>query len=111
RPAARGDAHYRSEVLTALGRAVQVDLPEELITDKTDELLLTLDRGFARRGVSLAGWLRQTGKTPEDARAELRDEAVDTLRKEIALEAFADREDIAVDDERLQTLVLEDAQE
>src|SRR4051794_26260226 len=105
------DAYYRSEVLSALGRAVEVDLPEELIADKTDELLLSLERGFARRGVSLAGWLRQTGKTPDDARAELRDEAVETLRKEIALEAFADREQIAVDDDQLHTLVLEDAHE
>jgi trigger factor len=103
------DAAYRSEVLTALGRAVEVDLPEELIADKTDELLLSLDRGFARRGVSLAAWLRQTGKTPDDARAELRDEAVDTLKKEIALEAFADREGITVGDEQLHDLVLEDA--
>jgi len=103
------DAYYRSEVLTALGRAVEVDLPEELIADKTDELLLSLDRGFARRGVSLAAWLRQTGKTPDDARAELRDEAVDTLKKEIALEAFADREGITVGDEQLHDLVLEDA--
>src|SRR3954452_30699 len=105
------DAAYRSEVLTALGRAVDVDLPEELTADKTDELLLSLARGFARRGVSLAAWLRQTGKTPDDARAELRDEAVDTLKKEIALEAFADREGITVDDDQLQALVLEDAQD
>lgn len=103
------EARYRSAVLDALGQAVEVELPEELVEEKTDELVYSLARGFERQGVSLAAWLQQTGRGPEQVRAELRPDAVDALRKEIALEALADREQVAVDDAELERVLREDA--
>jgi trigger factor len=103
------DARYRSAVLDALGQAIEVELPEELVDEKTDELVYSLARGFERQGVSLAAWLQQTGRGPEQVRAELRPDAVDALRKEIALEALAEREQVEVDDAELERLLREDA--
>jgi trigger factor len=102
-------ARYRSAVLDALGRVVEVELPDELIDEKTDELLYSLARGFERRGVSLDTWLQSTGKSPDEVRDELRPDAVDALRKEIALESLAERESVTVDDETLERTLREDA--
>jgi trigger factor len=87
---------------------VEVELPDELVDEKTDELVYSLARGFERQGVSLAAWLQQTGRGPEQVRAELRPDAVDALRKEIALEALAERENVEVDDAELERLLRED---
>ena len=97
-------------MLDALGRRVEVELPDELVEEKAEELLYSLARGFERRGVPLAAWLRSTGKTAEEVRDELQPEAVDALSKEIALEAFAEREGIEIDDARLEQLLREDAE-
>jgi trigger factor len=106
---ASAQGRYRAEVLAAVGRATQVSLPDAAVDDRVEDLLLSLAQSFERRGVSLGRWLASTGQTPEQVRAELRPEAVATLRQEIGLRALADREGIEVDDERLRELVREDA--
>jgi trigger factor len=106
---AEAEARYRTEVLGALGRAVEVDLPEELVRDRVDDLLVSFARGLERRGVDPQTYMQMTGVTAEQLRAQLRGDAVESLRQELGLEALAEREDVTIDDERLRELLTEEA--
>ena len=106
---AEATARYRTEVLRALGRAVEVDLPDELVRDRVDDLLVSFARGLERRGVDPQTYMQMTGVTGEQLRGQLEGDAIESLRQELGLEALADREQITIDDDRLRQLLTEEA--
>jgi trigger factor len=107
---AEATARYRTEVLRALGRAVQVELPDELVRDRVDDLLVSFARGLERRGIDPQTYMQMTGVTGEQLRGQLEGDAVESLRQELGLEALADREGITIDDDRLRELLFEEAE-
>jgi trigger factor len=58
-----------------------------------------LRQRFAQQGVPLASYLRASGQTEDDLRAELRDAAAQRLRTSLLLRAIAEKEGITVDEE------------
>jgi trigger factor len=96
-------AEARSEVVAQivdkLSELASIDLPEPMIERAVDEDLTRLQTRFAQQGVPLVGYLRATGQSEEDLRAELRDQASQRLRTSLLLRAIAQKEEIAVDDD------------
>jgi trigger factor len=94
-------SRYRSSVLDALGDAIEVDLPPYTVAGRVEELLGDLARNVERQGVPFATFLAQTGRTMEQVTQALLPDAIGSLRRELALEAFAEREHIEVGDDEL----------
>jgi trigger factor len=105
------EGRYRAAVLEALGRVVVVDLPETLVEERTRELLMSVGRAMERRGIPFSAYVGSRPGGVAEMLAELRPEAVDMLRRDIAVEALADREGIQVDDETLAEALREAAAE
>ena len=103
------DGHYRGAVAQAIGRLVIVDMPEPLIDQRVHEMTMSLARAVGERGIPFRRYLELRGQTLEDVQAELRVDAVEGLRRELALEALADRDAITVSDELLEARLREDA--
>jgi trigger factor len=95
-------SRFRSSVLASLGEAIDVDLPPYTVAGRVEELLGDLARNVERQGVSFGTFLAQTGRTIDQVSQALLPEAIGSLRRELALEAFAEREGIAVDDAALE---------
>ncbi len=104
------EASFRADVADALVAASKVQAAGPLVEARTRELV----RGFARqvesRGVPLETFLAMTGQQPEELVARLRDEAERSVSRELVLEAAADRLDLQVPDEEVETLVREQAE-
>jgi trigger factor len=103
------DGLFRGAVSQALGKLVVVDMPEALIGQRVNEMTMSLARAVGERGIPFRRYLELRGQTLEDVQAELRADAVEGLRRELALEALADREAITVSDELLESRLREDA--
>ncbi len=103
------DGLYRGAVAQALGRVVIIDLPDALIDQRVGELTMGLARAVGERGIPFRRYLELRGQTLEDVQAELRDDAIEGLRRELALEALADRDAIQVSDELLEERLRIDA--
>ncbi len=103
------DGLYRGAVGQALGRVVIIDLPDALIDQRVGELTMGLARAVGERGIPFRRYLELRGQTLEDVQAELRDDAIEGLRRELALEALADRDKIQVSDELLEERLRIDA--
>ena len=101
-------SRYRSSVLASLGDAIEVDLPPYTVAGRVEELLGDLARNVERQGVPFGTFLAQTGRTMEQITQALLPDAIGSLRRELALEAFADREKIAVDDAELERVLREE---
>ena len=72
-------------------------------------MTMSLARAVGERGIPFRRYLELRGQTLEDVQAELRSDAVEGLRRELALEALADRDAITVTDELLEARLREDA--
>jgi trigger factor len=96
---------FRASVLASLGEAIEVDLPPYTVAGRVEELLGDLARNVERQGVPFGTFLAQTGRSIEQVTQALLPDAVGSLRRELALEAFAERERIVVDDAELESVL------
>jgi trigger factor len=103
------EAQFRSDVADALVGASKVDASGPLVETRTRELLRGLARQVESRGVPLETYLSMTGQSPDDLVVRLREEATRAVARELVLEAAADKLDIQVPDEEIETLVREQA--
>ena len=75
---------------------------------RVEELLGDLARNVERQGVPFGTFLAQTGRSIEQVTQALLPEAIGSLRRELALEAFAERERIEVTDAELEAALREE---
>jgi trigger factor len=104
------EAQFRADVADALVNASKVNADRALVDSRTRELLGGLARQVEARGVPLDTYLAMTGQNPDELVARLRDEASRSVARELVLEAAADKLDIQVPDEEIETLVREQAE-
>ncbi len=105
------ETRFRADAADALVAASNVAAAGPLVESRTRELL----RGFARQvesrgGVSLETFLAMTGQQPEELVARLRDEAQQSVARELVLDAAADRLGLEVPDAEVEELVREEAE-
>lgn len=85
---------FRAAAVDAAAEQAKVDLPEQLVEARADEMWHRMEHSLAERGVSAETYLKVTGRTREQVVADARPEAERALRREAALEAIADAEGI-----------------
>lgn len=99
----------RSDVLAAIisqiADGASVEIPAPMVDDAVDDDLNGMRQRLAQRGLSLEAYLRLTGQSVDDLKAELRPEAARRLRQSVVLREVARREGIEVSDEDLDASV------
>jgi trigger factor len=101
-------ARFRASVLESLGEAVEVELPPYVVAGRVEELIGDLARNVERQGVPFRTFLAQTGRSLEQVSQALLPDAIGSLRRELALAAYADREQITIDDAELERVLREE---
>ena len=107
----QADRSFRTAVLGALAEQLETDVPEPLVNSRLRSLVRSLTQELAARGVAVDDYLRVTGTTAESLLDELRPQAVDAVRRDLALEAVVVEAGIEVTDEQLEQWVREQAAE
>jgi trigger factor len=105
------EAKFREDAVDALAAATEVDGIEPLVDRRTAELATGLVRSLERRGIPFESFLVMTGQSEEQVVTRLRAEAEQALRRELILEAVAEKLGIEVSDEEIEALVREQAEE
>jgi trigger factor len=101
----------RQDAVDALVAASSFDSIDPMVERRTAELATGFVRSLERRGLSLEVYLSMTGQTQEQIVGRLRAEAEQALKRELVLEAVADRLELEVTDEEIEALVREEAGE
>jgi trigger factor len=101
----------RQDAVDALVAASRFDSLEPMVDRRAAELATGFVRSLERRGLSLEVYLAMTGQTQEEIVGRLRAEAEQALKRELALDAVADRLELEVTDEEIEALVREEAEE
>ena len=104
------DGAFRAAAVDELVRASNVQGAGPLVEARARELLNGFVRSLANRGISPEAYFQATGQSPELLTAQIRGEAAQSVARELALEAVAERAGIAVSDDQVKDLIREQAE-
>ena len=102
-------SRFRASVLGSLGEAIEVELPPYIVAGRVEELLGDLARNVERQGVPFAD-VPRADRAARSSRSRRRCCRMRSARcaASSALEAFAEREKIVVDDAELERVLREE---
>jgi trigger factor len=91
----------RSGTAQALADLVVDVMPDALIDGEVSRRVEDLAHRLSHQGATLQQWLEATGQSPEDFIAAHREDAIGSVKVDLALRAVVVAEDIAISDEEL----------
>ena len=103
------DAAFRAAAVDELVKASNVQGAGPLVESRARELLNGFVRSLANRGLTPEAYFAATGQTPELLTAQIRAEAAQSVARELALEAVAEKAGIVVSDDEVKDLIREQA--
>ena len=93
--------NYREEVVDLLLATAELDYPEVLVEREIDRLVDEQSQHAAHEREDFERWLQAIGRTEEEVRDALREQADLIVRRGLVLSEFAVREEIAATDEEI----------
>ena len=92
---------FRDAVLDAVVAGSQIEVPDEIVAARAEEVWERLERQLSSRGMDPNMYLQMQGKSREEAIEDARPDAESGLRRESVLTAVAEAEAIEVSEEEL----------
>lgn len=93
---------YEESILQEVEKITQVDIPDVLIQDEMNRMLLSLQRNVSDRGMLMEEYLRTQNKTVDQLKNEWKPQAEKNVRMELGLSEIARLEGVNITDEELQ---------
>lgn len=93
------------ELMAAISKATQVNLPKELVEEEERALLSDMEEQMRRQGKSLQEWMEATKKKPEELKKELEERATQRLTLRLGIRELMEVKQIAVSDEEMNEAV------
>jgi trigger factor len=92
------DAEFRGRVLDRVAEGVEIEVPEVMVDEKADEMVDSFERTIRAQGLEPEQYYQLAGSSREDVKGRMRDDAADTVKKELVLDAVANAEEITADE-------------
>jgi trigger factor len=105
------EAQLRQDAVDALVAATSFEGLEPMVERRTAELANGFVRSIEGRGLSLEAYMAMSGQTEQQLVERLRAESEQSLKRELVLDAVADELGLEVEDEAIEALVREQAEE
>ncbi len=96
---------YEEAILQEVEKITTVELPDILIQDELNRMLVSLQRRVADMGLLLEDYLKGQGKTLEQLKGEWRTQSEKNVRMELGLAEIARAENVTISDADLQAEV------
>ena len=104
------DSAFRIAAVDELARASNVQPALPLVRSRASDLLAGFVRSLERRGVSVETYLAASGGSAEELQRQMVIEAAVSISRELALEALAEKAEIAVSDDEVNAYIREEAE-
>lgn len=93
---------YEEAILQQVEKITTVDIPEILVADELNRMLISLQQRVSEMGLLLEDYLKSQNKTVEGVKAEWRPQAERNVRMELGLAEVARQEKVDITDSELQ---------
>ncbi len=97
----------RDKVVEALVELVDEEITEALVGPEMERRLRSLSHRLSHQGVDIAGFLQTLGESQDQFVAELRTEATNAVKADLALRAVADLEGVEVLEEEVEQEIVD----
>ena len=94
----RVEAEFRGQALKAVAERAEVEVPETMIDEKAEEMVDSFERTIRAQGMEPEQYYQLAQSNREDVKGRVRDDATDTVKKELVLDAVAAAEGIEADE-------------
>jgi trigger factor len=101
------EGEFRQAAVDELVKASRVEPAGLVVEVRTRELLTAFVRSFESRGIDVGAYLQATGVSAQALEQRLREEARQSVARELILEAVVDQLDIQVTDEEIRAQLRE----
>ena len=96
----RIEGEFRARVLDVVAQGAEAEVPDVMVDEKADEMVTGFERSVRQQGIEPEMYYEITGSNRDDIKTRMRDDARDTVKKELVLDAVVNAEGIeATDDE------------
>ena len=99
------EGEFREAAVDALVAASRVEVPSALVDRRAAELWAGLTRSLERRGISAETYMTMTGQSQDEMVERLRAEGEQAVKRELVLDAVADKLAIEVGDDEVEAFV------
>ncbi len=99
---AEAEGSYRDEIIDLLLATADIDYPEVLVEREIDSLVDQQSNHASHERETLDAWLEAIGRTEEEVRDSLREQADLVVRRGLVLARFAEQEQIEVPEEEVE---------
>ncbi len=89
------------KLITQVVENAVVDIPEEMVSEETDQLVQEFSQRIQQQGFSLNAFLEMTGQKIEDLRAQMGIDAEKKVKLRLVLEAIAKAENLEVAEDEI----------
>lgn len=102
--AAEKEARHRinNEVVKQAVDNAQVDIPEEMIDTRVEEMMDNMSRRMMQQGLTMENYYTYTNSSPEEMRKSLREDAARGVKTSLVLEAIVAKENIELEEAELE---------
>lgn len=102
-------AKYETEdaAIKAVTKEVEVEIPSGMIETEIDNIIKDLETRLMYQGIQFDKYLQMTGKTMEEFRKDNKEQATDSVRTRLALEAVVKAENIVATEEEINDKIKE----
>ena len=90
-----------NEMIDAIVKNTEIEIPECMVDEELDYRVQELEHSMAQYGLKFADYLKYTGTTVEEIKAEKRNEAYANIKSRLVMEAIVKKENIDVSAEEL----------
>lgn len=98
----QAEGEFRTRVLDAVAERAEVEVPEVMVEDKAEEMVRSFERSVSAQGIKPEDYYRIAGTGREEFKRQVRDDAADTVKKELVLDAVVAAEGIEADEEAIR---------
>ncbi len=100
--AKRADNDVEGQIIDALTEKLVAEIPEPMIVAETENFVRDYDNRLRMQGLKLDDYLKYTGMSLDDIRAQMRPRAESQVKVRLALEKIAALEEITATDEEVE---------
>lgn len=97
----RAKAQVRGEVVARAVENSEVDIPQEMIDSRMEEMIRNMEQRLSGQGISLEKYLTYTNSTMDSLMERVRPDAEQGVRQTLVLDAIAKAENLSVTEEEL----------
>ena len=94
----RIEGEFRGRVLDEVAKGAEVAVPGVMVDEKADEMVESFERSIRSQGIEPEQYYQLAGANKDEVKERVREDAADTVKKELVLDAVAAAEGIEADE-------------